>query len=75
MARLWLTFVVTGTLSGFTRDSVKEFIEQNGGKVTDSVSKKTSYLVLGEEPGSKYEKAKSLGVKIIGEDELRKLAG
>ena len=70
-----LTFVVTGTLSGFTRDSVKEFIEQNGGKVTDSISKKTSYLVLGEEPGSKYEKAKSLGVKIIGEDELRKLAG
>ena len=55
--------------------SVKEFIEQNGGKVTDSVSNKTSYLVLGEEPGSKYEKAKSLGVKIIGEDELRKLAG
>jgi DNA ligase (NAD+) len=70
-----LTFVVTGTLAGFTRDSVKEFIEQNGGKVTDSVSKKTGYLVLGEEPGSKYEKAKSLGVKIIGEDELRKLAG
>ena len=74
-AFMGLTFVVTGTLSGFTRDSVKEFIEQNGGKVTDSVSKKTSYLVLGEEPGSKYEKAKSLGVKIIGEDELRKLAG
>jgi DNA ligase (NAD+) len=70
-----LIFVVTGTLANFTRDSVKEFIEQNGGKVTDSVSKKTSYLVLGEEPGSKYEKAKSLGVKIIGEDELRKLAG
>jgi DNA ligase (NAD+) len=70
-----LTFVVTGTLASFTRDSVKEFIEQNGGKVTDNVSKKTSYLVLGEEPGSKYEKAKSLGVKIIGEDELRKLAG
>ncbi len=70
-----LTFVVTGTLSNFTRDSVKELIENNGGKVTDSVSKKTSYLVLGEEPGSKYEKAKSLGVKIIGEDELRRLAG
>jgi DNA ligase (NAD+) len=41
--------------------------------VTDSVSKKTSYLVLGESPGSKYEKAQSLGVKIIGEDELKKL--
>ncbi len=43
--------------------------------MTDSVSKKTSYLVLGENPGSKLEKAKSLGVKIIGEEELRKLAG
>ena len=65
-----LTFVVTGTLPTLTRDGVKEFIESNGGKVTDSVSKKTSYLVLGEEPGSKFEKAKSLGVKIIGEEEL-----
>lgn len=70
-----LTFVVTGTLPTLTRDTVKEFIESHGGKVTDSVSKKTSYLVLGEDPGSKYEKAKSLGVKIIGEKELMKLAG
>ena len=69
-----LTFVVTGTLPTFSRDGVKEFIESNGGKVTDSVSKKTSCLVLGAEPGSKFEKAKSLGVKIIDEDELRKLA-
>ena len=68
-----LTFVVTGTLPTFSRDGVKEFIESNGGKVTDSVSKKTSYLVLGAEPGSKFEKAKSLGVKIIEEDGLRKL--
>jgi len=70
-----MTFVVTGTLPTLTRDGVKEFIESHGGKVTDSVSKKTSYLVLGEGPGSKYEKAKSLGVKIIGEEELMKLAG
>ena len=70
-----LTFVITGTLPTFSRDGVKEFIELNGGKVTDSVSKKTSYLVLGAEPGSKFEKAKSLGVKIIDEDELRKLVG
>ena len=70
-----LTFVVTGTLPTFSRDDAKEFIESNGGKVTDSVSKKTSYLVLGENPGSKLEKARSLGVKVIGEDELRKLAG
>jgi DNA ligase (NAD+) len=68
-----MTFVITGTLPNFSRDDAKEFIESNGGKVTDSVSKKTSYLVLGEAPGSKFEKAKSLGVKIIGEDELKKL--
>jgi len=42
--------------------------------VTDSISKKTSYLVLGESPGSKFDKAKSLGVKIVGEEELKKLA-
>ncbi|HNH25380.1 MAG TPA: NAD-dependent DNA ligase LigA [Anaerolineales bacterium] len=69
-----LTFVVTGTLPNFSRDDAKEFIENNGGKVTDSVSKKTSYLVLGENPGSKFDKAKSLGVKIIDEAELKKLA-
>ncbi len=69
------TFVVTGTLPTLSRDGVKEFIEENGGKVTDSVSKKTSYLVLGENPGSKAEKAQALGVKIINEAELRKLTG
>ncbi|HEX5808948.1 MAG TPA: NAD-dependent DNA ligase LigA [Anaerolineales bacterium] len=68
-----MTFVITGTLPTFSRDDAREFIESHGGKVTDSISKKTSYLVLGEAPGSKYEKAKSLGVKIIGEDELKKL--
>jgi DNA ligase (NAD+) len=67
------TFVITGTLPTFSRDDAREFIESHGGKVTDSVSKKTSYLVLGEAPGSKFDKAKSLGVKIIGEEELRKL--
>jgi DNA ligase (NAD+) len=69
-----MTFVVTGTLDGFSRDGIKDFIEQNGGKVIDSVSKKTSYLVLGENPGSKLDKAQSLGVKVIGEKELKKLA-
>jgi DNA ligase (NAD+) len=63
-----MTFVVTGTLPTLSRDGAKEFIESHGGKVTDSVSKKTSYLVLGENPGSKFEKAKSLGVKIIDEE-------
>jgi DNA ligase (NAD+) len=68
-----MTFVITGTLPTFSRDQAKEFIEAHGGKVTDSVSKKTSYLLLGESPGSKFDKAKVLGVKIIGEDELKKL--
>jgi len=69
-----MTFVVTGTLPTLSREGAKEFIETNGGKVTDSVSKKTSYLVLGENPGSKLDKAQSLGVKVINEAELRKLA-
>jgi len=68
-----MTFVITGTLPTFSRDQAKELIEAHGGKVTDSVSKKTSYLVLGESPGSKYDKAKSLGVKVIGEEGLKKL--
>jgi DNA ligase (NAD+) len=70
-----LTFVVTGTLPTLSRDDVKGLIETHGGKVTDSVSKKTSYLVLGENPGSKHDKAVALGVPVIGEEELRKLAG
>ncbi len=70
-----MTFVVTGTLAGFSREGIKEFIESHGGKVTDSVSKKTSYLVLGENPGSKLDKARSLGVPVIDEAALRQLAG
>ncbi len=69
-----LTFVVTGTLPGFSRDEVKEFIQSKGGKVIDSVSKKTSYLVLGDAPGSKFAKAQELGVPILDEAGLRKLA-
>jgi DNA ligase (NAD+) len=68
-----MTFVVTGTLAGFSREAAKEFIEAHGGKVSDSVSKNTSYLVLGENPGSKLQKAQALGVKVIGEVELREL--
>ena len=68
------TFVITGTLSQ-GRDEIKEKIESVGGKVSESVSKKTSYLVLGENPGSKYNKALSLGVKIIHEDELMEMFG
>jgi DNA ligase (NAD+) len=69
-----LTFVVTGSLTGLSRDEVKDFIETRGGKVTNSVSRNTDYLVLGEKPGSKLEKAESHGVPVISEQELRILA-
>jgi len=69
-----LSFVVTGTLPGFTREGVKDYIEQLGGKVIDSVSKKTSYLLLGENPGSKFDKARELNIPILDEEGLRKLA-
>jgi DNA ligase (NAD+) len=65
-----MTFVVTGTLPSLSREEVKDLIHQNGGKVTDSISKKTSYLVVGENPGSKLEKARELGVKILDEPGL-----
>jgi DNA ligase (NAD+) len=68
-----LTFVITGTLPNWSRDEAKAFIEGQGGKVTDNVSKKTSYLVLGEAPGSKLAKAQSLGVAIIDEAGLKQL--
>ena len=68
-----MTFVLTGTLETLSRERSTELIESNGGKVTSGVSKKTSFVVAGAEPGSKLEKARSLGVKIIGEKELMKL--
>lgn len=67
------TFVITGTLPTLSREEAKAYIEERGGKVTDSVSKKTNYLLLGEAPGSKLAKAQSLGVAIIDEATLRKL--
>ena len=70
-----LTFVVTGTLEGFSREGISDFILQNGGKVSGSVSSKASYLVLGADPGSKYEKARQLGVPILSETQLRELVG
>jgi DNA ligase (NAD+) len=69
-----LTFVVTGTLASFSREGVRDFILEHGGKISDSVSRNTDYLVLGENPGSKLEKAKQFDVRIINEEELRKLA-
>ena len=65
------TFVLTGTLPSMTREEATEKIEVLGGHVTGSVSKKTDYVLAGTEPGSKYDKAKELGVKIIDETELR----
>ena len=68
-----LTFVLTGTLPTLTRDAAKERIEAAGGKVSGTVSKKTSYLVAGEEAGSKLEKAQSLGVAVLDEAGLLEL--
>ena len=62
-----LTFVITGTLPNLSRDDAKMLIETAGGKVSGSVSRKTSYLVAGEEPGSKLDKAKQLGVQVVDE--------
>lgn len=67
------TFVLTGTLSHFTRDQAKAIIEGAGGKVTGSVSKKTDYVVSGEDPGSKYDKAVELGITILDQDGFEKL--
>jgi len=69
------TFVLTGTLGHFTRDEAKKMIEDAGGKVTGSVSKKTDYVVAGADAGSKLDKAKELGVKVIDEREMEKIVG
>jgi len=68
-------FVLTGTLSSLTRDEAEGLIKQWGGRVASSVSKKTNYLVVGQDPGSKYDKAVSLSVPILDEDAFRRLAG
>ena len=67
------TFVITGTLPTYSREQAKEMIQNNGGKVTDSVSKKTDYLVVGENAGSKLDKARQLGVAILDEAGLMEL--
>lgn len=68
-----LTFVITGTLPGMDRKEAAELIEKLGGKVTGSVSKKTNYLLAGENAGSKLTKAEELGISVISEEELRRM--
>ncbi len=67
------TFVFTGELKTYTRNEAKKIVETLGGKVSSSVSKKTDFVVVGENPGSKFTKAKSLGIKILNEEEFLKL--
>jgi DNA ligase (NAD+) len=68
-----LTFVVTGTLPSLARGEAKELVRKNGGKVVESVSKNTSYALVGDNPGSKYDRARELGVKTITEEEFLKM--
>ena len=70
-----MTFVITGTLPSWTREEAKEIIQRYGGKVTNSVSRRTTYLLVGENPGSKLQKARELGIPTITEDELRAMIG
>ena len=68
-----LQFVLTGTLEHFTREEAKGIIERLGGRVTSNVTKKTDLLLLGQDPGQKYQKAKELNIKIIAEEDFRKM--
>jgi DNA ligase (NAD+) len=67
------TFVLTGTLSSLTREEAKSLIEEQGGKVSSAVSAKTDFVIVGEEPGSKYDRARALGIRILDEKEFKKL--
>src|SRR5262249_7163375 len=69
------TFVITGTLAALSREEAKARLEALGGKVTNSLSQKTTYLVVGESPGSKLDKATKLGVETLDEAALMKLLG
>ena len=68
-----MTFVLTGTLPTYTRNEAAEIIESFGGKTSSSVSKKTSFVLAGDEAGSKLDKANKLGIRVINEDEFREM--
>ena len=67
------TVVITGTIEGISRNEIKDMVEKMGGKITGSVSKKTDYVIVGEDPGSKYTKALELGIEIIDQEKLKEL--
>jgi DNA ligase (NAD+) len=69
------TFVFTGALQSLTRDEAKRLVEEQGGRVSSSVTKKTTFVVAGEDPGSKLDTAKSLGISVIDEEEFKRLTG
>ena len=66
-------FVITGTIDGISRDEIKNFIENNGGITSESVSKKTDVVIVGKDPGSKYDKALSLGIEIYDENKIKEI--
>ena len=66
------TVVVTGTLQLFTRKEIKDYLTSQGANVTGSVSQKTDYVIAGENPGSKYDKARALGITILDEETFKK---
>ena len=67
------TFVLTGTLERMTRDEAKQMIRDHGGKIVESVSKKTDYVIAGVDPGSKLDTAQKIGVKVLSETEFVRL--
>lgn len=70
-----MTFVLTGSLQKLKRDQAKAIIEERGGKVSGSVSKKTDYVLAGDKAGSKLDRAKELNIKIITEEDFMKMIG